>query len=163
MPDLGSKPDSSKSNRREKFPKSSRILRPEDFGLVLRSPSPGLRFRREIISLVARMTKEPGRVRIGLTVGKHNVARAVDRVLVKRVMRENIRNALPTIREECLSRKIGLDVSLRIREKFSCAGPEISLKAQKNRVRRFTKDCVDSLIKKIRQLPNEEEKCLQKC
>ncbi len=163
MPDLGSKPDNSKSTRRKKFPKSSRILRPEDFGLVLRSPTPGLRFRREDISLAARLTKEPGRVRIGLTVGKHNVARAVDRVLVKRVMRENIRSALPCIKEECLSRKIGLDVSLRIREKLSCVGPETGLKAQKIRVRQFTKECVSSLIKKIRQLPIEEEKCLQKC
>ncbi len=156
MPDLGSKPDSSESSRRLKFPKSSRILRSEDFGLVLRSPSAGLSFRREVISLSARMTKEPGKVRIGLTVGKHNVPRAVDRVLVKRVMRENIRSALPYIREECLTRQIGLDVNFRIREKLRCAGPETTVKAQKVRVHEATQASVSSLIRKIRQLPKGE-------
>lgn len=163
MPDFGSKPDNSESNRRLKFPKSSRILRSEDFGLVLRSPSAGLSFRKEVISLTARMTQESGRVRIGLTVGKHNVSRAVDRVLVKRVMRENIRSVLPCIREECLSRKIGLDVNLRIREKLRCVGPDTSLKTQKVRVQRATQESISSLIRKIRQLPKGEGTCLQKC
>ena len=162
MPNLGSKSDSSESNRRLKFPKSSRILRSEDFGLVVHSSSPGLRFRKGVISLAARMTREPGQVRIGLTVGKRNVARSVDRVLVKRVMRENVRIALPFLREECFSRRIGLDVSLRIREKLSCVGLNTSLKAQKSLIHWGTKECVSSLMKGIRRIPIEEEKCLQK-
>jgi ribonuclease P protein component len=156
MPDLGRKPDRLQCSQGFKFPKSARILRSEDFGVVLRSPSKGLCFRREIITLCALKTTEVGRVRIGLTVGKKNVPRAVDRVLTKRIMRENIRTALPLLREECLRGNFGLEVSLRVREPIRCTGVETKLSNEKIRIHNSTQACISSLIQKLRRIPREE-------
>ncbi len=156
MPDLGRKPDRLQCSQGFKFPKSARILRSEDFGVVLRSPSPGLAFRREIITLCARVTKEVGQVRIGLTVGKKNVPRAVDRVLTKRIMRENVRTALPSLREECLRGNFGLQVSLRVRAPIRCTGANRGLSSEKIRIHKSTQACISSLIQKVRRIPREE-------
>ena len=72
-----------------KFPKSARILKSEDFGSVLRAQGPGsIRLGRDSVSVCAQAHRQAGLVRFGFTVGKKNVRRSVDRALVKRVMRE---------------------------------------------------------------------------
>ncbi len=138
-----------KENRRFRFPKSLRLLRSEEFRAVFRSPTPALSTRREAVAIRAKVTKKTGKVRVGVTVGKHNVPRAVDRILAKRIMRESIRTSLPYLGEECLQRGIGLDVSLRICESVRCGENGQSLKTQKIRIERSMQLCVSSLIRKI--------------
>jgi RNase P protein component len=52
------------------------------------------------------------RLRFGLTVGKKLARRAVDRVLVKRILREAVRHSAPEISPAMNS---GLDVVLRLK------------------------------------------------
>ena len=96
-----------------KFPKSARILKSEDFGSVLRAQGPGsIRLGRDSVSVCAQAHRQAGLVRFGFTVGKKNVRRSVDRALVKRVMRECARVILPQIRDVCVKQGLGLDISL---------------------------------------------------
>lgn len=53
------------------------------------------------------------RTRVGLTVGKRNARRAVDRALIKRVLRESARHALPVLDAAAAPRRI--DVVLRLK------------------------------------------------
>lgn len=131
------------------FPRSARILRSEDFGRILHSASGGLRFARGVVSASAVLTDKVGVARIGLTVGKHNVPRAVDRVLAKRIIRENVRVWLPQIREECLRGSFGIDVSLRVREPVKGVGRTISLAMLKGKLRQSTQECVSVLLARI--------------
>ena len=80
MPDAQDMLDNGKKVRL-RFPRSARILRSEDFGRVIRLSATQLSFRRETVSVRTRITKQIGKVRVGLTVGKRHVPRAVDRVL----------------------------------------------------------------------------------
>ena len=65
-----------------------------------------------------------GCLRFGVTVGKRNAHRSVDRAMVKRILREAAR--LNASRLEALlaqsDQAIGLDVSLRLKAPISCAG-----------------------------------------
>ena len=54
-----------------KFPKSARILKSEDFGSVLRAQGPGsIRLGRDSVSVCAQAHRQAGLVRFGFTVGK---------------------------------------------------------------------------------------------
>ncbi len=57
-------------------------------------------------------TPAPARVRFGLTVGKKMARRSVDRVLVKRILREAARHAAPEI---TAAASTGFDVVLRLK------------------------------------------------
>ena len=155
MPDAQKLLDNGKQVR-FRFPRSARILRSDDFGLVIRFSVAQLSFRREAVSVRARVTGQVGKVRVGLTVGKHHVPRAVDRVLAKRVMRECIRPTLPLLRGHCLKKHLGLDVVFRICETFRRESARIGTTYYKNRVRHSTNACLDGLLKKIQSVSGQE-------
>lgn len=54
----------------------------------------------------------PPRIRFGLTVAKRLARRSVDRVLVKRILREAARHAAPAIGDAA---RAGLDILLRLK------------------------------------------------
>lgn len=56
-----------------------------------------------------------GRLRYGITVGKKNAHRSVDRALVKRILREAARKQAPDLVSCLCEQDMGLDVSLRLR------------------------------------------------
>lgn len=56
---------------------------------------------------------EPARSRFGITVGKRNARRSVDRALIKRVLRESARHAAPALDAAAGDRCI--DVVLRLK------------------------------------------------
>ena len=68
--------------------------------------------RSRYFSLQAMCTEVPERLRFGITVGKRNAPRSVDRALIKRILREAARHQAPLLREA----GSGLDVSLRLKE-----------------------------------------------
>ena len=155
MPDAQDMLDNGKKVRL-RVPRSARILRSEGFGRVIRLSATQLSFRREAVSVRTRITKQIGKVRIGLTVGKHHVPRAVDRVLSKRIMRECIRPALPLLQEQCLEKNLGLDVVFRICETFRRESARTGTADYKNRIRRATTACVDGLIKRMQSVCGQE-------
>lgn len=67
-------------------------------------------------SLQAMCTEVPERLRFGITVGKRNAPRSVDRALIKRILREAARHQAPNLLPLLREAGSGLDVSLRLKE-----------------------------------------------
>ena len=136
-----------------KFPKSARILKSEDFGSVLRAQGPGsIRLGRDSVSVCAQAHRQAGLVRFGFTVGKKNVRRSVDRALVKRVMRV----ILPQIRDVCVKQGLGLDISLRYRTPLLVRG-DITVAQAKDNVRRSTELAIAALFKRLKTIKLDSE------
>ena len=140
-----------------KFPKSARILKSDDFGSILRAQGPGsIRLGRDSVSVCAQAHKQAGLVRFGFTVGKKNVRRSVDRALVKRVMRECARAALPKIRNVCGDLGVGLDISLRYRTPLLVQG-NVTVAEAKQNVRRSTELVITALFKRLKTIELKDE------
>lgn len=140
-----------------RFPKSARILRSEDFGSILRVQGPdSIRLGRDSVSVCAQANRQAGLVRFGFTVGKKNVRRSVDRALVKRIMRESARAALPELRRMCERQKIGLDISLRYRTPLLVQGG-VTVPEAKENIRRSTELVIAALFKRIKKIELIEE------
>lgn len=78
--------------------------------------SQSLRAARHWLSMTAAWCpSETATVRFGTTVGKRNARRAVDRALVKRILREAGRRAAPALERTCASRGLRLDVAFRLK------------------------------------------------
>lgn len=141
---------------RFRLPRSARIICSDDFGKLLRSSEPGsIRLGRDLISVCAQTHDEAGRVRFGFTVGKHNAPRSVDRALVKRVMRECSRMALPEISAICAKHGVGLDISLRLRGPIKNVGRTMSVDEAKSVVRKGTQLCLSALRKRLKAVIQE--------
>jgi ribonuclease P protein component len=138
-----------------KFPKSARILKSEDFGSVLRAQG-SIRLGRDSVSVCAQAHRQAGLVRFGFTVGKKNVRRSVDRALVKRVMRECARVILPQIRDVCVKQGLGLDISLRYRTPLLVRG-DITVAQAKDNVRRSTELAIAALFKRLKTIKLDSE------
>jgi ribonuclease P protein component len=84
---------------------------------VLAAPRPhSLRAARHWLSMTAAWSpSEHPAVRFGVTVGKRNARRAVDRNLVKRILREAGRHAAPALDLACAARGLRLDVAFRLK------------------------------------------------
>ena len=85
-------------------------------------------------------------VRFGVTVGKRNARRAIDRVLVKRILREAGRHAAPALELTCARRGLRLDVAFRLkasRDRPADAQPPLTA------WRRTLRDEADNLIDRL--------------
>ena len=82
-------------------------------------------------------------VRFGMTVGKRNARRAVDRSLAKRILREASRHAAEELEQRCAARGLRLDVALRLKAPFDAAALSIT------RWRRALRAEADSLMAKL--------------
>jgi ribonuclease P protein component len=90
--------------------------------------SHGLRAARHWLSMTAAwFPGDAPAIRFGATVGKRNARRAVDRNLVKRVLREAARHAAPQLEAACAQRGLRLDVSFRLKSSRdrASAGPRV--------------------------------------
>ncbi|MBO5658341.1 MAG: ribonuclease P protein component [Duodenibacillus sp.] len=147
---------------RFRFPRSVRVICSDDFGRLLRSSGPGsIRLGRDLISVCAQTHEEPGRVRFGFTVGKHNAPRSVDRALVKRVMRECSRLALPEIASICAKHDVGIDISLRLRGPIKDVGRSLPVDEAKRLVRKGTQLCLSALRKRLNAVIQEAKNANQ--
>lgn len=84
---------------------------------MLAAPRPqSLRAARHWLSMTAAWSSsEQPAVRFGVTVGKRNARRAMDRNLVKRILREAGRHAAPALELTCARRGLRLDVAFRLK------------------------------------------------
>ena len=60
-------------------------------------------------------SSETPAVRFGITVGKRNARRAVDRAVVKRILRDASRHAASALEAICAGRGLRLDVAFRLK------------------------------------------------
>jgi hypothetical protein len=82
-------------------------------------------------------------VRFGMTVGKRNARRAVDRTLAKRILREASRHAASGLEQRCAARGLRLDVTLRLKAPFDASTLSIA------RWRRALRADADGLIARL--------------
>jgi ribonuclease P protein component len=132
------------------------LLRPSEFATVLAAPrSQGLRAARHWLSMTAAwFPSEQPAVRFGTTVGKRNARRAVDRNLVKRVLREAARRAAPQLEAACTQRGLRLDVSFRLKSSRDGVGegPRASLTVWRRALRNEADALLDRLARHLAQL-----------
>lgn len=93
-------------------------------------------------------------VRFGVTVGKRNARRAVDRALVKRILREAGRRAAPTLENACRERHVRLDVAFRLKaaRDRSPDGASTSLKAWRHALREEAEALLERLARHLTEL-----------
>lgn len=114
------------------FPRSLRLIKTSDFGVLARTRSEKtLHVRSAFFSAGCMITNAAGRLRFGVTVGKRNAHRSVDRVVVKRILREAARHHAPELRALIDEASCGLDVSLRLRVPLGEAGAQSAHQARK--------------------------------
>lgn len=82
-----------------KFPRSLRIIKSADYGVLVHTRNENtFRLTSKYFSINAmKFPEEPGRLRFGITVGKRNAHRSVDRAVVKRTLREAARKQAPNL------------------------------------------------------------------
>ncbi len=64
----------------------------------------------------------PGRVRLGITVSKRMARRAIDRALVKRIVREAFRHAASGLERIAAGSGVGVDISVRLKRSVALPG-----------------------------------------
>lgn len=104
------------------FSRAHRLQSEAEFAAVARSGPDSIRLSQRWFVLMAKPVSSTdvataaapaaARVRFGLTVGKKMARRSVDRVLVKRILREAARHAAPDIATAAPS---GFDIVLRLK------------------------------------------------
>lgn len=108
------------------FSKEKKIKKSSEFAAVLQARGAGaLRFSNKWFEAKI-LVKDKPELRFGFTVGKINARRSVDRVLIKRVLREVSRTRAPEIESVILENK-GIDIAIRLKKKIPKIGIEVPL------------------------------------
>jgi ribonuclease P protein component len=134
-----------------------RLRRPEDFAAVLAAPrAQTVRAAQHWLSMTAAWFPDDsdalrGKLRFGAIVGRRNARRAIDRALVKRILREAGRLAAPTLAPHCARLGIRLDVAFRLKAPRGGGGDQPP--ASVTRWRRALRSEADALLARLeRQL-----------
>ena len=100
-----------------RFWSKRRLKSAADYAELLRVPSgSAIRAARQFLSVTAMLVaRDEGSVRFGITVGRRNARRAVDRALIKRIVREACRRHASTFERCAESRALGIDIALRLK------------------------------------------------
>ncbi|MDO5530433.1 ribonuclease P protein component [Sutterella sp.] len=131
------------------FPRSSRLIRTEDFGVILRTRNAqSFRVHSAYLSAGCLENGEAARIRVGVTVGKRNAPLSVDRAIVKRALREAARQRLPELRRMLGDEGIGLDVSLRLKAGLKTIGAPSRLRLKKA-LHADAAELIDSVVARV--------------
>ena len=135
-----------------KFPRSLRIIKSADYGVLVHTRNENtFRLTSKYFSINAmKFPEEPGRLRFGITVGKRNAHRSVDRALVKRTLREAARKQAPNLAALLGEQGVGLDVSLRLRVPLKeIPGIDQGVNALKLSLRTDARSLMEALLKRL--------------
>jgi ribonuclease P protein component len=125
------------------FASARRLKTPAEFAAVLGAPrEQSIRAVRQMLSINVAWTAAgvigvgAASVRFGVTVGKRNARRSVDRALVKRIVREACRQRAGAF-ERCATKTAAcIDVSLRLRSPLVDAhGEPLAMRSWRRQVR----------------------------
>jgi ribonuclease P protein component len=118
------------------FASARRLKTPAQFAAVLGAPrEQSIRAARQMLSINVAWTPA-GVTGVGVTVGKRNARRSVDRALVKRIVREACRQRASAF--ECCAAKTAarIDISLRLRSPLVDAhGERLAMRSWRRQVR----------------------------
>lgn len=91
-----------------------------------------------------------GPVRFGITVGKRNAKRAVDRVVIKRILREACRHRVAAL-ESCATRAGAcIDIVLRLKSPlFTVSGKALTMAQWRRQVRTEADDLLHQMLSEL--------------
>ena len=132
--------------KRYGFASSRRLKTPAEFSALLRAPRErSIRAERQMLSINAAWVTaalsasdgtKAGRVRFGVTVGKRNARRSVDRTLVKRIVREAFRHRAAAFEDCAAQASAHIDIALRLKAPLvNKHGVPIAMRAWRRQVR----------------------------
>ena len=150
---------SSNASAKFGFPRSLRIIKSSDYGVIVHARNANcMRMTSRYFSLNAfKHTEFPGRLRIGITVGKKNAHRSVDRALVKRILREAARTQAPTLFAQLREMDLGLDVSLRLKKPLKTVpGRDVGVNALKKSLNEDVARLMMELNKRLERLNSHD-------
>ncbi len=132
-----------------RLPRSRRLIKSSAFGAVLSARGRNTVWKSSLWLTASALLKpeceEKTGVRVGFTVGKHNAHRGVDRVLIKRILRESARHAVPVL----VSEGIQADIVLRLKRRIPKLGHEMPLEAFRKELREDCDRLTEALIRQI--------------
>lgn len=135
-----------------KFPRSLRIIKSADYGVLVHTRNENtFRLTSKYFSVNAmKSTERVHTLRFGITVGKKNAHRSVDRALVKRILREAARKQAPALICLLNEKSLGLDVSLRLRAPLkSVSGHEQGVTAMKANLQSDVEQLMQALLSRV--------------
>lgn len=143
------------------FPRSLRLIKTSDYGVLVHVRNENtFRVASKYFSANAlKFVEHPGRIRFGITVGKKNAHRSVDRALVKRILREAARQQAPDLVARLSELGVGLDVSLRLRVPLnSVPGRDQGVRALRAELGRDAELLVSQVSRRLnRRTPEKKE------
>jgi len=140
------------------FAPARRLKTPAEFAAVLRAPrEQSIRAARQLLSInvawvAAAMSSPPaGTVRFGVTVGKRNARRSVDRALVKRIVREACRHQAGSFEAEAARASACIDIAVRLKSPLVADGEALAMRAWRRQVRAEADDLLRDTLSQIKQ------------
>ena len=143
------------------FASARRLKTPAEFSAVLRAPrEQSIRAARQLLSInaawvAAAVTSPPaGSVRFGVTVGKRNARRSVDRALIKRIVREACRQQAASFEAQAARASARIDIAVRLRSQLvDTDGEALAMRAWRRQVRAEADDLLrDTLSQMVQRL-----------
>jgi ribonuclease P protein component len=139
------------------FNSARRLKTPADFAAVLRAPRERtIRAARQLLSINAAWVVSPmmgpptGSVRFGVTVGKRNARRSVDRALIKRIVREACRHQAEAFEAQAHGASARIDVAVRLKAPLVDKDSEaLAMRAWRRQVRAEANDLLHDVLSQI--------------
>lgn len=139
------------------FTSARRLKVPADFAAVLRAPRERtIRATRKLLSINAAWVATPttgppaGSVRFGVTVGKRNARRSVDRALIKRIVREACRHQAAAFEAQADLASARIDVAVRLRAPLvDKDGEALAMRAWRRQVRAEADDLLHEVLQHL--------------
>lgn len=135
------------------FPRSLRIVETSSFGAIARTRNEKtFRVHSTFFSAGCMENDAVGRLRFGVTVGKRNAHRSVDRATVKRILREAARQNAASLKVllDDSGKPLGLDVSLRLKAPIASAGLASAHTARKLLLAQDAKKLLELVAQRMR-------------
>ena len=94
-----------------------------------------------------------GGVRFGVTVGKRNARRSVDRVLVKRIVREACRHRADAFEESAARSFVRIDIALRLKSPLvDKRGAPLAMRAWRRQIRADADSLLQDVLTRLSEL-----------
>ena len=145
------------ADNRYGFASARRLKTPAEFAAVLRAPrEQSIRAARQLLSINATfvgaaMSSPPaGSVRFGVTVGKRNARRSVDRALIKRIVREACRHQAASFEAQAARASARIDVAVRLKSPLvDTRGEALAMRAWRRQVRAEADDLLRDTLSQM--------------
>jgi ribonuclease P protein component len=144
-------------DRRAALPRARRLRRPREFAAVLAADGANsIRGSGGWLSMTAAWEPAmPARARVGITVGKRMARRAIDRALVKRIVREAFRTSVVKLERRATAASVRVDIGVRLKRPLGLPGdPQRPALTTLRRALRGEADrLLASVVARLAQLP----------